>query len=35
MPVTCVDHAGSSVNRLGDVINMLGDVVAVRWKHRG
>ncbi len=35
LPVTCVYHAGSSVNRLGDVLNMLGDVLAVRWKHRG
>ena len=35
LPVTCVYHAGSSVNRVGDVINMLGDVLAVRWRHRG
>lgn len=35
MPVTCVYHAGSSVNRVGDVLNMLGDVLAVRWRHRG
>lgn len=35
MPVTCVYHAGSSVNRVGDVVNMLGDVLAVRWRHRG
>ena len=35
MPVTCVYHAGSSVNRVGDVLNMLGDVIAMRWKHRG
>ena len=35
MPVTCVYHAGSSVNRLGDVVNMLADVIAVRWRHRG
>ena len=35
MPVTCVYHAGSSVNRVGDVLSMLGDVIAVRWKHRG
>lgn len=34
MPVTCVYHAGSSVNRVGDVVRMLGDVVAVRWRHR-
>ena len=34
MPVTCVYHAGSSVNRVGDVLNMLGDVLAVRWRHR-
>lgn len=34
MPVTCVYHAGSSVNRVGDVVNMLGDVLAVRWRHR-
>lgn len=34
MPVTCVYHAGSSVNRVGDVVNMLGDVFAVRWRHR-
>jgi len=35
LPVTCVYHAGSSVNRVGDVLNMLGDVLAVRWRHRG
>ena len=35
LPVTCVYHAGSSVNRVGDVLSMLGDVRAVRWKHRG
>lgn len=35
MPVTCVYHAGSSVNRVGDVVNMVGDVLAVRWRHRG
>ena len=35
MPVTCVYHAGRSVNRVGDVLNMLGDVIAMRWKHRG
>lgn len=35
MPVTCVYHAGSSVNRVGDVVSMLGDVLAVRWRHRG
>lgn len=34
LPVTCVYHAGSSVNRLGDVLSMLGDVLAVRWRHR-
>jgi dolichyl-phosphate beta-glucosyltransferase len=34
LPVTCVYHAGSSVNRLGDVVSMLGDVLAVRWRHR-
>ncbi|MDP2318863.1 MAG: glycosyltransferase [Acidobacteriota bacterium] len=34
MPVTCLYHAGSSVNRLGDVMSMLGDVLAVRWRHR-
>lgn len=35
MPVTCVYHADSSVNRFGDVLSMLGDVLAVRWRHRG
>lgn len=35
MPVTCVYHSGSSVNRVGDVVSMLGDVLAVRWRHRG
>ena len=35
LPVTCVYHGGSSVNRVGDVLNMLGDVLAVRWRHRG
>lgn len=34
MPVTCVYHAGSSVNRVGDVLSMLADVLAVRWRHR-
>ncbi len=34
LPVTCVYHTGSSVNRAGDVLNMLGDVLAVRWRHR-
>lgn len=35
LPVTCVYHAGSSVNRVGDVLRMLADVLAVRWRHRG
>ncbi|MGE0864157.1 MAG: glycosyltransferase [Vicinamibacterales bacterium] len=35
MPVTCVYHAASSVNRVGDVVSMLADVLAVRWRHRG
>jgi len=35
LPVTCVYHSGSSVNRVGDVLRMLADVLAVRWRHRG
>ncbi len=35
LPVTCIYHAGSSVNRVGDVLGMLADVLAIRWRHRG
>jgi dolichyl-phosphate beta-glucosyltransferase len=34
LPVTCIYHAGSSLNRFSDVTNMLRDLAVLRWRHR-